>query len=85
VQAKFSGLQGSFSTKEDKVNYALSHLKGIVLDCFKPVLLGLHDPFCFQISIFSSQNMRTTSDLLTLKAKQKQNSRHFACMKIIKL
>src|SRR5882724_9025207 len=33
-----------FSTKEDKVNYALSHLKGIALDCFEPILLGLHDP-----------------------------------------
>jgi len=33
-----------FSTKEDKVNYALSHLKGITLDCFKPVLSGLQDP-----------------------------------------
>src|SRR5882724_3442198 len=33
-----------FSTKEDKVNYALSHLKGIILDCFELILLGLHDP-----------------------------------------
>src|SRR5882724_9484641 len=33
-----------FSTKEDKVNYTHSHLKGITLDCFGPVLLGLHDP-----------------------------------------
>jgi len=33
-----------FSTEEDKVNYALSHLKGITLDCFKPILLGLHNP-----------------------------------------
>src|SRR5882724_3946828 len=33
-----------FSTEEDKVNYALSHLKRITLDCFKPILLGLHNP-----------------------------------------
>ena len=33
-----------FSTKEDKVNYALSHLKGITLDCLEPILLGLHNP-----------------------------------------
>src|SRR5882724_3207130 len=33
-----------FSTKEDKVNYALSHLKGITLDCLEPILLGLNDP-----------------------------------------
>jgi len=33
-----------FNTEENKVNYALSHLKGIALDCFKPTLLDLHDP-----------------------------------------
>src|SRR5882724_5680610 len=41
---KFWDHKDLFSTKEDKVNYALSHLKGIALDCFKPILLGLHDP-----------------------------------------
>src|SRR5882724_2804640 len=40
----FRDCKDLFSTKEDKVNYALSHLKGITLDCFKPVLLSLHDP-----------------------------------------
>src|SRR5882724_6695523 len=41
---KFQDCKDLFSTKEDKVNYALSHLKGITLDCFEPILLGLHDP-----------------------------------------
>src|SRR5882724_7390053 len=33
-----------FHNKETKVKYALSYLKGITLDCFKPALLDLHDP-----------------------------------------
>jgi len=33
-----------FSNEEDKVNYALSQLKGSALNCFEPILLGLHDP-----------------------------------------
>jgi len=74
-----------FSTEEDKVNYALSHLKGITLDCFKPILWGCMTLFGSQILISSSWNSKTTLDLSTLKARQKQNLRHFVCMKIIKL
>ena len=33
-----------FHNEETKVNYALSYLKGIALDCFGPALLDLHDP-----------------------------------------
>src|SRR5882724_12540089 len=40
----FRDCKDLFNTKENKVNYALSHLKGITLDCFEPVLLGLHNP-----------------------------------------
>src|SRR5882724_12374595 len=40
----FRDCKDIFSTEEDKVNYTLSHLKGITLDFFEPILLGLHDP-----------------------------------------
>jgi len=40
----FRDCKNLFNTEENKVNYALSHLKGIALDCFEPKLLGLHDP-----------------------------------------
>ena len=33
-----------FNNEETKVNYTLSYLKEIALDCFKPTLLDLHNP-----------------------------------------
>ena len=33
-----------FHNEETKVNYTLSYLKGIALDCFKLPLMDLHDP-----------------------------------------
>src|SRR5882724_4542962 len=40
----FQDQKDQFENKEDKVNYALSYLKGLALDCFKPALLGINDP-----------------------------------------
>jgi len=48
--------------------------------------LGLHDPiWLWDFDLFITELEKQTLDLLTLKAKKKQNLRHFACMKIIKL
>src|SRR5882724_8407845 len=40
----FRDRKDQFENKEDKVNYALSYLKGLALDCFEPALLGINDP-----------------------------------------
>src|SRR5882724_12033460 len=81
----FRDCKDFFNTEENKVNYTLSHLKGSHW-----IVSNLHFWTCMtmsgsQISIYSSWNSKTTSPLSTPKAKQKWNSRHFTCMKIIKL
>src|SRR5882724_5267154 len=40
----FRDQKDQFENEEDKVNYALSYLKGLALDCFKPALLGINNP-----------------------------------------
>ena len=40
----FQDCKDLFYNEETKVNYTLSYLKGITLDCFEPILLDLHDP-----------------------------------------
>src|SRR5882724_9879457 len=40
----FRDCKDLFNNEETKVNYSLSYLKGIALDCFEPTLLDLHDP-----------------------------------------
>ena len=54
-----------FHNEETKVNYALSYLKGIALDCFKPTLLDLHDPIWllnFSLFIMELENNFKTFD-----------------------
>src|SRR5882724_3119991 len=62
-----------FSTKEDKVNYAISHLKGIALDCFEPILLGLHDPIWLSDFNLFVTELKNNFRSFDLKAKQKCN------------
>src|SRR5882724_10677883 len=40
----FQDQKDQFENEEDKVNYTLSYLKGLALDCFEPALLGINDP-----------------------------------------
>ena len=41
-----------FNNEETKINYAISYLKGITLDFFKPMLLDLHGPIWLSIFNF---------------------------------
>ena len=44
MQLNFWDCKDLFHNEETKVNYTLSYLKGIALDCFEPTLLDLHNP-----------------------------------------
>ena len=61
----FRDCKDLFHNEETKVNYALSYLKGITLDCFEPALLDLHDPIWlsnFGLFIMELENNFRTFD-----------------------
>jgi len=61
------------------------HLKGSALDCFEPALLDPIEPiWLWDLNLFI-RNSKPISEPTIQSAKQKQKSKDFTCMKVIRL
>ena len=76
-----------FEDDTDKVKYVLSFLKGTALDCFEAVILDPIEPqWLSDFDLFvEEKNLKPTSEPMIQLAKQKPNSKDFACTKATRL